>query len=127
LQWTFVIHGIYTALSQSFHGKYHNKKREVHVILVVPTKTIESIIEVTTQLTKPMKVPLQYPCIICSNMEHRLRNCPCKKEVQNIFCTKIANTTQVTIKPIKIDNVPVNVVANVTTYSQVLGKHVFKE
>jgi hypothetical protein len=94
---------------------YHNKKREIHVIFVV-TKTIESIVEVTTQLAKPMKVPLQYPCIICSNMEHRLKNCPYKK-VQNIFCTK----------PVKIDNVLVNVIANVTTYSQVSGKHVLKE
>ncbi len=105
----------------------HNKKREVHLILVVPTKTIESIVEVTTQQAKPMKVLLQYPCIIYYNMEHRLRNCPCKKEVQNIFCTKTANTTQVTIKFVKIDNIPINVVANVTTYSQVLGKHVLKE
>jgi hypothetical protein len=105
----------------------HNKKKELHVILVVPTKTIESIIEVTTQLTKPMKVPLQYPCIISYNMEHRSKNCPCKKEVQNMFCTKTANTTQVTTKLVKIDNVPINIVANVTTYSQVLGKHVLKE
>jgi hypothetical protein len=104
---------------------YHNKKREIHVIFVV-TKTIESIVEVTTQLAKPMKVPLQYPCIICSNMEHRLKNCPYKK-VQNIFCTKTVNTTQVITKPVKIDNVLVNVIANVTTYSQVSGKHVLKE
>ncbi len=96
---------------------YHNKKKEVHVILVVPTKTIESIIEVTTQLAKPMKVPLQYPCIIFYNMEHRFRNCPCKKEVQNMFCTKTANITQVITKLVKIDNVSVNVIANVTTYS----------
>jgi hypothetical protein len=51
------------------------------VVHVVPTKVVESIVEVITQPTKPTRLPLRYPCIICFNSKHRAPNCPRKMKV----------------------------------------------
>jgi hypothetical protein len=38
--------------------------------------------------TKPIKMPLHYPCIIYFSVNHQLVDCPKKVEVQNMFRTK---------------------------------------
>ncbi len=44
-------------------------------------KVVEPVVEVTTQLVKPAKVPLRYPCIIYSSSEHCAHDCLRKVEV----------------------------------------------
>jgi hypothetical protein len=44
--------------------KKHNKKREKTTILIIPIKVAKPVVELTTQLVKPTKVPFKYPCII---------------------------------------------------------------
>jgi len=59
----------------------HNKKIKV---LVVPTATVKSTKLVARTKTEPVKsgkLHVHYPCIICSNVEHRSRECPRKIEV----------------------------------------------
>jgi len=66
----------------------HNKKREEHVIHVVHIKVVELVSKVTTQLIKPIKVPLKYPCVIYFSFEHHAPDCPRNTKIQNMFQTK---------------------------------------
>jgi hypothetical protein len=108
------------------HAKenYHNRKREV-VVPIVPTK--QHVVKVTTQPIKPTKVPLQYPCIIYFNVEHRAPNFPRKTKVQNMCHTKTNSIAIVVPKLPKPDNILVNVIAIVTTRNLVLEQHVHKK
>ncbi len=45
----------------------HNRKIEKPWIPFVSTKVVKPIVEVTTQFVKA-RVPLKYPCIICSSL-----------------------------------------------------------
>jgi hypothetical protein len=63
----------------------HIKKREEPLIPAVPTKIIEPVVKVTTQLFEPTTIPLRYPCIICFSFKHCGLDCPKKIEVQNMF------------------------------------------
>ncbi len=65
-------------------------------------------------------MPLRYPCIFCSNSMHCAPSCPRKIEAQNIFRTKPNITVTITTKNLKLDNILVNVVVVITTYSQAL-------
>jgi hypothetical protein len=49
---------------------YHNRKREMPIACIVPIKSIEPIVGVTVQAIKPFRIPLRYPCTICSNINH---------------------------------------------------------
>jgi hypothetical protein len=65
------------------------------------------------------KMPIRYPCIIYSNVEHRFGECPKKIEVQGMFKTKHVGTNITTTpKSPKTDNVSVNVVVIISTCSQ---------
>jgi hypothetical protein len=71
---------------------------------------------------------LGYPCIICSSIQHRLGDCPKKIKVWNMFRTKhVSYNATIALKAPKIDNVPINVVAIVTTRIQQSEHKVFKE
>ncbi len=59
----------------------HNRKRKKLAIPIVPTKFIEPMAKITTQLLKPTKVPLKYPCIIYFNFEHHALDYSKKIEV----------------------------------------------
>jgi hypothetical protein len=65
------------------HAKelYHKRKREKLVVLVVPTKIIELVVEVITQPIKLARIPLRYLCIICSSSEYYALDCPKNIEV----------------------------------------------
>jgi hypothetical protein len=58
----------------------HNKKKEETTILFIPTKVDEPIAKDITQPIKLARIPLRYPCIICSNFD-----CPKKTKVQLMF------------------------------------------
>ncbi len=45
----------------------HNKKRKNPIMPIVPIKIVKLVAKVTTQPVKPARVPLRYPCIICSS------------------------------------------------------------
>lgn len=47
---------------------YHNQKREMPIAPFVPIKSIEPIVGVIAQAIKPFRIPLRYPCTICSNI-----------------------------------------------------------
>jgi hypothetical protein len=65
--------------------------------------------------------------ILCYSAKHKFGKCPKNIEVHNMFRTKLVNfNATITPKPLKINNVLVNVVVDVTTRSQ-QPKHVFKE
>jgi hypothetical protein len=49
----------------------HNRKREVQVVPTVIIKYMEPVIGIKTQPIKSGKIPIRYPCIICSSVEHR--------------------------------------------------------
>jgi hypothetical protein len=78
------------------------------------------VVEIITQPIKPTRMPLRYPCIICSSFEHYAPNCFIKTNVQNMFWTKPTIITNVITKNPKIDHVLINVVNVVMTCSQVL-------
>jgi hypothetical protein len=81
-------------------------------------KSIKSIVRTKTQPIKSGKMPIRYPYIICFSLEYRCGECLKKIEVQNMFKTKNVNSNVITtLKPLKIDNVPINVVIVVTTCS----------
>ncbi len=46
------------------------------------------MVGVITQLVKPARVPLRYPCIKCYNFKHCAHDCLRKIEVQNMFRIK---------------------------------------
>jgi hypothetical protein len=61
-------------------------------------------------------------------VEHRFGECPRKIEIKNMFKTKpIHFNTTITPKLLKANNVSVNVVVVVITYSQQPKQHVLKE
>jgi Iap family predicted aminopeptidase len=71
------------------------------------------------QPVKSGKILVHYPCIFFSSIEHRSRKCPSKIKIHDMFKTKhVSYNAIITPKPSKIDNVLVNVVADVTTRSQ---------
>jgi hypothetical protein len=93
----------------------HNKKK----VPIVSTATIKSTKPTVGTKTQPFKIHICYPYIICSNVEHRSRKRPRKFEVHNMFRTKHVNSNATTTsKPLKIDNMPVNVVVVVATHNQ---------
>jgi hypothetical protein len=104
------------------HAKetYHNIKREEHVVHVIPTKVAKPIAKINAQPIKLARVPLRYPCIICSCFKHYAPDCLKKTIVQKMFRTKSTTTTIVVAKPSTPNNIPVNVVTPITTQSQVL-------
>ncbi len=57
----------YSNCGKTSHAKEtcHNKKKERSIDVIVFTKVINLVVEVTAQLVKPTKMPLRYPCIIC--------------------------------------------------------------
>jgi hypothetical protein len=76
-------------------------------------------VNIKTQPIKPVRIHVQYPYIICSNVEHRSRTCPRNVEVQNMFKTKhVSFNATTTFKLPKFDNVPINVVFVVTIRNQ---------
>jgi len=93
-------------------------KKEEHAVLIVHTKVVEPIIEVTTQPIKPAKIPLWCPCVICYSFEHHTPNYLRKTKVHNMFRTKPTTIATIITKPYKPNNVPINVVV-VMTRSQV--------
>jgi hypothetical protein len=98
---------------------YHNRKRDILIVLIAIVKSIKPIGGTKTQPIKSRKVPIHYPCIICFSVEHKSEKCPKKFEVQNMFRTKlIISHVMIAPKPPKTDNVPINVVAAITTRSQ---------
>jgi hypothetical protein len=88
----------------------------------VPTTTvkfIEFVVGTKTQPVKSRKIHVRDPCIICSSVEHRSRECPKKTKVQNMFITNLVNfNATIASKPPTIDNMLVNVVVTVSTCSQ---------
>jgi hypothetical protein len=98
----------------------HNGKREEVSFHVVPTKVVEPITKVIAQPVKPARVPSKYPCIICFSSKHHAFNCSRKAKVQNMFQIKPNITPTITKKNPIPNNVPINVVAIVTTCSQTL-------
>ncbi len=62
----------------------HNRKIEKPWVPFVTTKVVKPIVEVTTQFVKA-RVPLKYPCIICSSFEHCALDCLRKKKIQTCF------------------------------------------
>lgn len=89
-------------------------------IPIVPTKVAKPIVEVIAPHVKPTTIPLQYPCIIYSRGEHCAPYCFKQIKVQNMFHSKTNFVIIVVPKPLKHDNVPINVVTIVTTCSQIL-------
>jgi hypothetical protein len=87
----------------------------------VPTtivKFTKLVVGTKIQPIKSRKILVCYPCIICSSIEHRSRKCPKKIEVHNMFRVKpVSSNATMAPKSSKTDNVPVNVVAIVTTHS----------
>jgi hypothetical protein len=69
----------------------HNRKRKVQVVPTVIIKSTKLVIGTKTQLVKLEKIPIHYPCIICSNVEHRSGECPQKIEIQNMFKSKLVS------------------------------------
>jgi hypothetical protein len=72
------------------HAKktYHNKKKEEHVIHFVSIKIIEPVAKIIAKPVKLVKVPLRYPCMICSSSKHHTLAHPQKMKIQNMFRTK---------------------------------------
>jgi hypothetical protein len=106
---------------------YHNKEREEPIVSIIPIKVAELVVEVIAQLIKPTIVPLRYPCIIYFSYEHCALDYPRKIKIQNMFQTKPTITTTLVTKNPKHDNVPINVIANVMTCSQVPKQHALKK
>ncbi len=79
------------------------------------------------QLVKPTKMPLRYPCIICSSSKHCDIKHPRKIEVQTMFQTKPNIIAIIVAKNLKPNNVVVNVVAIITTHSQTPKQQVLRE
>ncbi len=97
---------------------YYNRKKKVPL---VPTTTIESTepgIRTKTQPIKSGKIPIRYPFRIYYIVERKSRKCPKRIEVQNMFRTKLVSfNVTTTPKQPKTNNVPINVVAIVTSHS----------
>jgi hypothetical protein len=63
----------YSNCGKTSHAKKtcHNKKKEERVVPITSIKVVELVVGVITQPIKPARLPLKYPCIICSYSEHR--------------------------------------------------------
>jgi hypothetical protein len=48
------------------------------IVHVASSKPTELVVGVTAQLIKPIKIPLWYPYIICSSVDHQFEDCPTK-------------------------------------------------
>jgi hypothetical protein len=97
---------------------YHKRKKEILVVPTTIVKFMKPVTKTKTQLVKSGKVLVHYPCIICSNVEHRFGKCPRKIEVHNMFKIKHVSYNSITTpKPPKTDNVSINVITDVTTCS----------
>jgi 7-cyano-7-deazaguanine synthase in queuosine biosynthesis len=97
----------------------HNKKRKVLVVPIATIKSTEHVVRIKTQLVKLGKRPTCYPNMIYSSIEHRCKECPKKNKVHNMFRTKLVSfNATTTLKLFKTNNVPINVVADVTTCNQ---------
>jgi hypothetical protein len=87
----------------------------------VPTtivKSTEPIVGIKTQLVNSRKIPICYPYIMCYSVEQKSRKCPKKIEARNMFRTKLVSfNVTTTPKQPKTNNVPINVVAIVTTHN----------
>jgi hypothetical protein len=44
---------------------YHNRKREVPIVLTITIKSMELVVRTKTQPIKSGKIHVHYPCIIC--------------------------------------------------------------
>lgn len=97
------------------------------IVLIIPTKVAKPIVEIIAPHVKPTTIPLQYPCIIYSNVEHCASNCFKQIKVQNMFHTKTNFANIVVPKLLKLDNVLINVVIIVTTCNQVPKQQVLRE
>jgi len=65
----------------------------------VPTiivKSTKCVAWTKTQPVKSGKIHVYYPCIICSSIEHRSKECRKKFEVQNMFRTKFVSSNAMT-------------------------------
>jgi hypothetical protein len=96
----------------------HNIKKEELVMQTTIVKSTKHVARIKTQPVKSRKIPICYPCIICSSIEQRFRECLKKIEVHNVLRTKPINSNATTSKPPKTDNVLINVIVVVTTHSQ---------
>jgi len=105
---------------------YHNKKREEPTVPIIPIKVVEPMAEIIA-LVKLTIVPLRYPCIMYFSFEHHALDCARKIKIHNMFQTKPTIASTIITKIPKHDNVRINVVADVTTCSQVPKQHVLKE
>jgi hypothetical protein len=105
-------------VNHSFNGNLCNGKRKVPIVPIATVKSIKHVARKKTQPVKPRKIHVCYPYIIFSSIKYRFREYPRKIEVQNMFKTKLVNSSATTPKLPKIDNVPINVVVFVTTCSQ---------
>jgi hypothetical protein len=86
---------------------------------IVIIKSTEHVAGTKTQLVNQEKIHVCYPCIICSSIEHRSKEYPRKIEVQNMFRTKfVSSNAMTTPKPLKTNNVLINVIVVVTSHSQ---------
>ncbi len=63
----------------------HNRKIEEPAIPIFPIKVVEQVLQITSQLVKPTRIPLKYPCIIYSSSKHCAFDCRKKTKVQNMF------------------------------------------
>ncbi len=101
----------------------HNKKIEVPIVPTAIIKSIKPITKTKPLLVKLVRIPICYPCIIYYSLKHRFGECPKKIKVQNMFKIKFVNfNATIAPKLLKLDNVPINVVAIATTHSQQLLK-----
>lgn len=99
---------------------YHNNKKAMPIALIVLIKSIEPIVGVTTQPTKPFRIPLTYPYTICSNINHWSRDCPEKHNHK--ICFEQNWLISIIPKLPKTNNVPINVIVIVITWSQIIGQ-----
>jgi hypothetical protein len=91
-------------------------KRKVAIVPIAIVKSIKLVVGTKSQPVKLGKIHVHYPYIICYSVKHRSRKCPRNIEVHNMFKTKPINSNVTTIlKPPKIDDVPISIIAVVTT------------
>jgi hypothetical protein len=96
----------------------HNRKKKVQVVSTAIVKSTEPIVGIKTQPIKSRKIPIRYPYMIYSSIEHRSRECLRKIEIQNMFRTKlVSSNAMTTLKLLKTHNVPINVIDVATTRS----------
>ncbi len=50
----------------------HNKKRDVPIVPTTAVKSTKFVVETKTELAKSGRILVHYPCVIYSNVEHRM-------------------------------------------------------